>query len=136
MGFSSSTKTDLADNTIINPWRNWSVISPPYYQAASGNATITGNYVSGVSFGHSAFSNDSSGFTASLSNNSWQNGNTEGAYGGTAAAVPGTVQAANYDTGGQGMAYNVAPVHGTANSHRPDGGDLQTRTHTRRRPRP
>jgi hypothetical protein len=32
---------------------------------------------------------------------------TEGPFGGTAAAVPGTVQAANYDTGGQGVAYNV-----------------------------
>ena len=31
----------------------------------------------------------------------------EAPYGGTAAAVPGTVQAENYDTGGQGMAYNV-----------------------------
>ena len=34
-------------------------------------------------------------------------GATEAPYGGTAAAVPGTVQAANYDTGGQGVAYNV-----------------------------
>src|ERR1700722_961663 len=35
-------------------------------------------------------------------------GATEGPYGGTPAAVPGTVQAANYDTGGQGTAYNGA----------------------------
>jgi hypothetical protein len=39
--------------------------------------------------------------------------------------VPGTVQAANYDTGGQGVAYNVASVNGTANSYRPDGVDLE-----------
>ena len=51
---------------------------------------------------------------------------TEGPYGGTAAAVPGTVQAANYDTGGQGVAYSVAAVSGTANSYRPDGVDLET----------
>ena len=50
----------------------------------------------------------------------------EGPYGGTAAAVPGTVQAANYDTGGQGVAYNVTSVNGTANSYRPDGVDLET----------
>jgi hypothetical protein len=48
------------------------------------------------------------------------------AYGGTPAAVPGTVQAANYDTGGQGAAYNVTSVNGTANSYRPDGVDLET----------
>ena len=46
-------------------------------------------------------------------------------YGGTAAAVPGTVQAANYDTGGQGAAYNVTATNGTANSYRSDGVDLE-----------
>jgi beta-glucosidase len=46
-------------------------------------------------------------------------------YGGTAAAIPGTVQAANYDTGGQGVAYNVTSVNGSANSYRSDGVDLE-----------
>jgi uncharacterized protein (DUF2147 family) len=49
----------------------------------------------------------------------------EGPYGGTAAAVPGTVQAENYDTGGQGVAYNVTSVNGSANSYRSDGVDLE-----------
>src|SRR5579859_3722372 len=51
-------------------------------------------------------------------------------FGGTAAAVPGTVQAANYDTGGQGVAYNVASVNGSANSYRTDGVDLEATTDT------
>ena len=55
---------------------------------------------------------------------------TEGPYGGTPAAIPGTVQAANYDTGGQGVAYNVASVNGTANSYRSDGVDLEACTDT------
>jgi alpha-D-xyloside xylohydrolase len=46
-------------------------------------------------------------------------------FGGTPAAIPGTVQAENYDTGGQGVAFNVATVNGTANSYRPDGVDLE-----------
>ena len=46
-------------------------------------------------------------------------------FGGTAAAVPGTVYAANYDTGGQGVGYNVTSVNGTANSYRSDGVDLE-----------
>jgi hypothetical protein len=50
----------------------------------------------------------------------------EAAYGGTAPEVPGTVQAANYDTGGQGVAYNVTSVNGTADSYRSDGVDLET----------
>jgi hypothetical protein len=57
-------------------------------------------------------------------------GSGEAPFGGTAAAVPGTVQAANYDTGGQGVAYNVTSVNGSANSYRPDGVDLETCTDT------
>ena len=53
----------------------------------------------------------------------------EGPYGGRAAAVPGTVQAANYDTGGQGVAYNIILISGTNNgttdSYRSDGVDLE-----------
>ncbi|HEX4288703.1 MAG TPA: glycoside hydrolase family 3 C-terminal domain-containing protein, partial [Trebonia sp.] len=51
-------------------------------------------------------------------------------FGGTSAAVPGTVQAANYDTGGQGVAYNVTAANGTANSYRSDGVDLATTADT------
>ena len=55
---------------------------------------------------------------------------TEAPYGGTPAAVPGTVQAENYDTGGQGVAYNVTSTNGTANTYRPDGVDLETTSDT------
>jgi len=51
-------------------------------------------------------------------------------FGGTAAAVPGTIQVANYDTGGQGVAYNVTATNGTANSYRSDGIDLETTADT------
>ena len=51
-------------------------------------------------------------------------------FGGTPAPVPGTVQAANYDTGGQGVAYNVTSANGSANSYRSDGVDLETTADT------
>jgi beta-glucosidase-like glycosyl hydrolase len=51
-------------------------------------------------------------------------------YGGTAAAVPGTVYAANYDTGGQGTAYNVTAANGSANGYRADGVDLEATADT------
>lgn len=54
----------------------------------------------------------------------------EGPYGGTPAPVPGTVQAENYDTGGQGVAYNVTSINGSANSYRSDGVDLEATTDT------
>src|ERR1700720_2792186 len=49
----------------------------------------------------------------------------EGPYGGTPAPIPGTVQAENYDTGGQGVAYNVTSINGSGNSYRSDGVDLE-----------
>ncbi|HUN33829.1 MAG TPA: glycoside hydrolase family 3 C-terminal domain-containing protein, partial [Trebonia sp.] len=51
-------------------------------------------------------------------------------FGGTPAPVPGTVQAANYDTGGQNVAYNVTSTNGTANSYRSDGVDLEATADT------
>jgi beta-glucanase (GH16 family) len=54
----------------------------------------------------------------------------EGPYGGTPAPIPGTVQAENYDTGGQGVGYNVTSTNGTANSYRSDGVDLEVTTDT------
>jgi beta-glucosidase len=57
-------------------------------------------------------------------------GATDAPYGGTAAAVPGTIYAANYDTGGQGVAYNVTAVNGTATSYRSDGVDLEATADT------
>jgi len=53
---------------------------------------------------------------------------TEGSYGGTTAAIPGTVMAENYDTGGQGIAYNVTSTNGSDNSYRSDGVDLELAT--------
>src|ERR1700726_1304121 len=54
----------------------------------------------------------------------------EGPCSGTPAPVPGTVQAENYDTGGQGVAYNVTSINGTGNSYRSDGVDLEACTDT------
>ena len=54
----------------------------------------------------------------------------EAPYGGTPAAIPGTVQAADYDTGGQGVAYNVTSTNGTANTYRSDGVDLESTSDT------
>jgi len=77
IGFSTSTNTTLQNNTITSPWRNGIVIAPPFYPAPSGSATITGNTVTGLSSGMSAFINNSGGFAATVSNNSWQ-GTTTG----------------------------------------------------------
>ncbi|MCT9112109.1 discoidin domain-containing protein [Streptomyces mirabilis] len=130
IGFSTSTNTLLQDNTVSSPGRNGIAISPSFYPAPTGSATITGNTVTGLGSGTSAFVNNSTGFVATLSDNHWPPAAPEGPYGGTPAAVPGTVQAENYDTGGQGVAYNVTSVNGNANSYRADGVDLDNTADT------
>jgi hypothetical protein len=133
-GFSQSTNSTFADNTITSPWRNGIVIQPPFYPAPSGSASITGNTVSGLGGGFQPYINNSSGFTASVSGNSWQSGGgggtPEGPYSGTAAAVPGTVQAENYDTGGEGVGYHVTSANGSGNTYRSDGVDLEATSDT------
>ena len=127
IGFSTSTNTLLENNTVTSPWRNGIVIDPPFYPAPTGSATITGNTVTGLAAGSSAFINNSSGFVATLSGNSWQVIDAPRRL--TVAlpeAIPGTVLAENYDTGGQGVAHNVTSVNGTDNSYRSDGVDLET----------
>ena len=52
-------------------------------------------------------------------------GTPDAPFGGTPAPIPGTVQAENYDTGGQGVAYNVNSINGTDNGYRSDGVDLE-----------
>ncbi|WP_246143795.1 carbohydrate-binding protein [Actinacidiphila oryziradicis] len=130
VGFSTSTNTLLRNNTITSPGRNGIVVAPPNYPAPSGSATITGNTLTGLCSGASPFINNSSAFTATVNNNSWQNPTPGGPYGGTAAAVPGTVQAENYDTGGQGVAYNVTSINGNGTGYRSDGVDLETTSDT------
>jgi hypothetical protein len=133
VGMSTSTNTLLQNNTVTSPGRNGFAIAPPFYPAPTGSATFTGNTVTGLSSGAVAFVNNSSGFTATASGNSWQTGGgapVEAPYGGTAAAVPGLVQAENYDTGGQGLGYNVASVNGSGNGYRADGVNLEATSDT------
>jgi hypothetical protein len=49
-------------------------------------------------------------------------------YGGTRWAVPGTIQAENYDNGGEGMAYHDTTAGNTGGAYRADGVDLEGST--------
>jgi hypothetical protein len=71
VAFSTASGIQLQNNTITRPGMNGIVISPPYYPAPSGSATITSNTVTGLKAGYAPFINNSSGFSASVSGNSW-----------------------------------------------------------------
>ncbi len=49
-------------------------------------------------------------------------------YGGTAAAVPGTVQAENYNVGGEGVAYHDADTANQGGQYRTDAVDIEATT--------
>jgi len=57
-------------------------------------------------------------------------GTVEAPFGGTPAAIPGTVQAENYDTGGIGIAYSVGSVNGNGTAYRSDGVDIENTSDT------
>jgi hypothetical protein len=104
--------------------------------ASIGTATGTSFAVTGLTastnYSFTVEATDAAGASAASSavsvTTSASGGGGEGPYGGTAAAVPGTVMASNYDTGGQGVAYNVTSTNGSANSYRSDGVDLEAAT--------
>jgi len=112
---SNSSGTNLTGNINVpatGAWQTWTNVTASITLPA-GTQTLTVNQDNpGWNIHYMAFAS------------------TEGPYGGTTAAIPGTVQAENYDLGGQGVAYNVTSVNGTANSYRSDGVDLEVTTDT------
>ncbi|WP_431288393.1 carbohydrate-binding protein [Roseateles chitinivorans] len=125
IGFSAASNVVLEQNTVVAPWRNGIVVQPPFYPAPSGSARITANAVQALANGAQPFINNSGGFRATLSQNSWQLGRSASAFRGQAVSLPGTLQAANYDNGGATLGYSVLTINGTGNSDRPDGVDLE-----------
>src|SRR5580700_2049290 len=115
---SNSSGSNLSGSVNVpatGAWQSWTNVKATVTLPA-GQQTLTINQDNGGwNLNYATFTSNSSG---------------EGACGGTPAAVPGTVQAENYDTGGQGVAYNVTSVNGSANSYRSDGVDLEVTTDT------
>jgi len=114
---SSSSGTNLSGSVSIpatGGWQNWTNVTATVTLPA-GEQTLTVNQ-------------DNPGWNINYLTFTSSTG--EGPFGGTAAAVPGTVQAENYDTGGQGVGYDVSSVNGTGNGYRPDGVDLEVTTDT------
>jgi glucose/arabinose dehydrogenase len=53
---------------------------------------------------------------------------TQSPYGGTALAIPGKIEAENYDLGGQGVAYNDGTPGNSGNAYRTDDVDIEATT--------
>jgi Malectin domain/Carbohydrate binding module (family 6) len=107
---------------------NWGVGSTPGVGAANA-ANI--NYTTGAAGNYGFQFNDSTlQYSVTPPGTTTTPGTGESSYGGSPAVIPGTVQAENYDTGGQGVAYNVTKVNGTDNGYRSDGVDLEVTTDT------
>jgi beta-glucanase (GH16 family)/uncharacterized protein involved in high-affinity Fe2+ transport len=115
---SNSSGTNLSGPVNVpatGGWQTWTNVTATVTLPA-GQQTLTINQdTAGWNLNYVTFTSASGG---------------EGPYGGTPAAVPGTVQAENYDTGGQGIGYDVSSTNGSANSYRSDGVDLETTTDT------
>jgi len=110
---SNSSGTNLSGNVNIpalGGWQTWGTVTASVTLPAGQQILTINQDNGGWNFNYVTFQQQSSG---------------EAPFGGTAAAIPGTVQAENYDTGGQGVAYNVGSINGTDNGYRSDGVDLE-----------
>jgi Carbohydrate binding module (family 6) len=112
---SNSSGTNLSGSVNVpstGGWQAWTTVTATVTLPA-GTQTLTLNE------DNAGWNIDSIAFAST---------NSEGPFGGTPAAIPGTVKAENYDTGGQGVAYHVTSANGTDNGYRSDGVDLETAT--------
>ena len=134
----TSSGTTLSWSAVTPP-SNCSITSYTIYKSGTSIGTSTGTSfaVSGLSastnYSFTVAASDSDGTgsqSSSVSVTTTSSGTSEAPYGGTPAAIPGTVQAENYDTGGQGVAYNVTSTNGSDNGYRSDGIDLEACTDT------
>jgi beta-glucanase (GH16 family) len=109
---SGTNLSGLVNVPATGDWQTWTNVTATVTLPA-GTQTLT-------------FNQDKAGWNL----NWFSVSGSTGPFGGTPAAVPGTVQAENYDLGGQGVAYNVTSVNGSGNSYRSDGVDLEATTDT------
>jgi len=113
---SNSSGTNLSGSVAVpdtGGWQTWETVTATVTLPA-GTQTLTLNQdAAGWNIDSLAFAESGGG------------GGTEGPYPSTAATIPGTVLAENYDTGGQGVGYNVTSTNGTDNGYRPQGVDLE-----------
>ena len=94
---------------VTGGWQTWTTVTASITLPA-GRQVLTLNQ-------------DNAGWNINYANFTLSGGTPFGA---APAAIPGTVQAENYDLGGQGISYSVNSINGTANSYRSDGVDLET----------
>jgi len=114
----NSGGTNLSNTVTVGPTGGWQT-----WVNVTANVTLpAGQQVLTVSQDGGGYNLNYMSFAQTVS--------TENPFGGTPAAVPGTVQAENYDTGGQGVAYNVTSINGSGNGYRTDGVDLEACTDT------
>jgi hypothetical protein len=71
VAFSTATNITLQGNVITAPGLAGIIISPPFYPAPTGSASIVDNTVTGLNSGQMAYVNDSSGFMATLMGNNF-----------------------------------------------------------------
>jgi beta-glucanase (GH16 family) len=92
--------------TFVSPYQmEWKNVFP-------GNYKLTGV----------AYSNNGSSVVSDTVTVAVGSGAATSPYGGTPAQVPGTIEAENYDLGGQGEAYYDTDLQNTGGQYRPDDG--------------
>jgi hypothetical protein len=97
-------------------WQSWVTVSQPSVPLAAGTQELR-------------LVMDSVGESGAVGNFNWVSATSEGGestpYGGTAAALPGLVQAEHFDNGGEGHAYHDASSGNSGGAYRATDVDLE-----------
>jgi Carbohydrate binding module (family 6) len=91
-------------------WQNFMTVSSSSFSLTAGQHVVRLVMDSAVNAGQDIGNFNWFKFTAAP---------TEAAFSGTPAAVPGTIQAENFDTGGAGLAYNIVGNTNNGGTYRP-----------------
>ena len=116
----NASGTNLSGTVTVAPtggWQTWSTVT--------ANVTLpAGQQILTLWDDGSNYNINSMAFTSS-------GGGGESPYGGTPAAIPGTVQSENYDNGGEGVAYHDTEAANQGGQYRTaDGVDIEACTDT------
>ena len=125
-----NTSTGAATYNVYRGTASGQESPTPIATGLTGTTYLSGGLSNGTTYYFKVAAVSAMGTSALSSETSAKPFAPGNAFGGTPAAIPGTVQAENYDTGGQGLSYNVATNSGTNTTYRTDGVDLETCTDT------
>ena len=106
-------------------WQSWQTVSMPATLSAGTQQLTVWFDTGGVNLGPMTVSSGS-GTSGTSGSGSGSTSGTESPYGGSPAAIPGTIEAENFDNGGEGVGYHDTTPGNTGGQYRSTDVDIES----------